>query len=157
MYSLSPLLTSFSRQSTLTSLSSCPPLTALVRVTDKLCAGISKGHASAHMLHKLAGTLELVTILSFFKHFSPWEAMTPYSPRSPSVFLPVSPLSSVPLFLGPVSKVKMPQDLIFLLSIFSLGLSTIDMLITPESSVRIHTASNQKSNSVSIKVVYWLT
>lgn len=126
-------------------------------VTDKLYAGISKGHASALMLHKLSGTLKLVTIPSFFKHFSPWKAMTLYSPHSTSMFLPVSHLSFVSLFLGPVSKVKMPQDLIFLLYIFFLGLSTIDMLITPESSVRIHTASNQKSNSVSIKVVYWLT
>lgn len=155
MYSLSPLLTSFSLQSTLASLSSS---------TDRsggghwqaVCWHFQGSRICPHVTQALRNS-PIGDHSLILKHFSPWEAMTPYPPHSPSVFLPVSSLSFVPLFLGSVSKVKMPQDLIFLLYIFSLGLRAIDMLITPGSSVRIHTASNQKSNSVSIKVVYWLT
>lgn len=76
----------------------------------------------------------------------------PHVPHSPSMLLPV--LCS----FAPVSRIRMHQDSIFLLYIFSLGLNTIYVLMTYSSSVQIHTANNQKSNSVlSKKAICWLT
>lgn len=128
-------------------LSPSPPLADLARATDKLCGAISKGHISALMLPGLPGTLKGVTTPSSVKHFS-FFFFCQWPHTLVILFLPSVSFSSlfyVPL-LGPISKVWMPQDSVFPLYIFYLGLHTSYVLMTQESPVRTQTANNQKSN-----------
>lgn len=79
--------------------------------------------------------------------FSLWVSMTPRFLHSPSVLLPVSFLCHMQLFL--VQFLTLYASEFNLSSLhFAPGLNTSKVLETQELPVRIHTANNQKSNSV---------
>lgn len=95
--------TPYPLQSTLISLSSYPPLTAPVGSLTSYMLPFPGVHVSALMLPKLPGTLQEVTSSS-----STFFSITLYFTHSLSIFLLVSSLSFMLLFLGPISKVRMP-------------------------------------------------